>query len=218
MKDSFKHVMKVLALGGLFALMGHLMSGCDGSSDLPDAGEGVDGGADVVKTDVQKIDGGTDIIKVDAGLGRSDAGMVTCAIPSPTGDAVNKSTGRTAREDALLAAESLAYLAFIVVTKDWLGNGGDARQICRDTIEAGSASDANCDSPSTDFRGAGGTRHCFAVGPSLEIDGERCMANTSGSRTCSLAPTMGVLDELLPKPRQWALCSPSGAFVGWACN
>jgi hypothetical protein len=208
-----------ILIGALAALLGILAMGCDGGgADLPDAGDLPDGGADAQprmdatpKTDVVPR---TDAV---AGLGRSDAGMVYCTISSPTGDAVNKSSGRTAREDAMMAAESLAYMAFIVVAKDSYGQGGDPRQTCLDAVAAGLATDASCDSPSTDFRGPGGTRHCFGLAGSLP-DELRCSPNLTGTRTCSLAPGMGVLDDGASTPRRWALCSSSGSFVGWGCN
>jgi hypothetical protein len=208
-KKTVATLARLFGLGFLFgvlaALLGILAMGCDGGgSDLTDAGDLPDGGADAQprldatpKTDVVPR---TDAV---AGLGRSDAGMVYCAVPSPTGDAVNKSSGRTAREDAMLAAESLAYMAFTIVSSD-------APQVCRDLVTGGYATDVDCDAPATDFRGPGGTRHCFGLEPA-------CNSGLDGSRPCRLMG-LGVLDEDVPTPRKWAACSRDGVFVGWICN
>ena len=63
MKNSLKFVLKTLAVGIGFAVLGHVLAGCGGTTD-----DGSDGG---VKT---------------TGLGRTDAGKIFCSIPSPTGD------------------------------------------------------------------------------------------------------------------------------------
>lgn len=206
MKNETKRVLRILSIGVLCSLLGYLLAGCDGEIGGADAFPGVDaGGNDVVAAaDAGRADAGVTADERPR-LGRSDAGMVTCAIPSPTGDAVNPETGRTAREDAFRAAEMLSYMAFEVVSND-----GSIGQICSDSVAGGLTADAVCDSPATDFRGLEGAAHCFALVPG-------CKSSLDGAGQCEIF-SLVTMDEGAPWPRRWALCGTSGVFVGWVCN
>jgi hypothetical protein len=197
LEKSAKRLLSFFLAGALAALAGYFLSGCDGGgAPEVDAGAGVDAGAADARP-------GSDVVaRSDAGgLGRTDAGSVYCAIPSPTGDAVNEATGRTAREDVALELATSSYVAFVVVS-----NAPEAQAIC---LRMPGMTEAGCADAARDFPDSAGARHCFDPA-------DPCRPTLSGSSTCELS-MLGVLSDEAPKPRRTAFCSPEGVFVGWWC-
>jgi hypothetical protein len=189
MKNATVRVLKVLLVGGLFALLGQLLAGCDGVGiDLPDGG---------------KTDGQT-----GPGLGRTDAGLVSCAIPSPTADQPGAyGLGRDTPYFAVIANDSRERCAAFV-----------AQNPSANVITKG----IDCDDVADDFRGTTDFAWCVTVVALDGISTCKALQTSSESPSClasgiSTLPNLVTARKTLPA-RELALCSPAGVFMGWMCS
>ncbi len=220
MKNSLAHVLKVLLVGGLFALLGLVLAGCDGGggADLPDAG------SDARAVDAQpQVDvlPGTDAR--GPGLGRTDAGMVFCEIPSParewaevyrggglgnflvvTGDVVKICEAWKAANPTVSVLSGYPYQVSS-------NNGAVLQEL--------STAGVDCTAVSEDFRGSTGI--FWGVSVVAEDGFSVCDGTPDGSKTCEivgLIPLVYSTSAHLPDKtlvRSWALCTKAGAFSGW---
>jgi len=188
-KKSVKTVVvgTILAWVGVMLVLASFLSGCGGQGpgDV-DVGDAV-GGEDADPTEVPREG-------------------AYCEVPSPTGDAVNAATGRTAREELAWERETGSFIAYAVAS-----NAGDVPDLCRSFFPG-----AACDDPAHDFEGRDGRKVCLVLTRS-RLSGEPCRPGTLGEVACAVT-SLGYLDEGAGKPRATAVCSPSGSFVGWWCN
>jgi hypothetical protein len=172
----------IFLIGLVMALIGLMSSGCDGAEGQA-SDEGGAGGA------------------VGA-LKHTDGGSVYCDVPSPTGDVVDQTTGRTAREDAMRAAESGTFVSFVVV------EDADFGSMCA------RAAGGSCADAAHDLVDARGLKHCFELSAP---GGGTCRPSRDGSRPCQVS-SVGQLSEVATSPRASALCTTTGRFVGWWCT
>jgi hypothetical protein len=177
-------VMRTLAIGVVAALLGILLAGCDGT------------GSEVEVKDGQ-------------GLKYLPNGSVYCDVPSPTGDVVNRSTGKTAREDVMEEVRGGTFVGFVVVD-EWENPAASIDAACSATF--GSCSDAAHDRASPS-----GEKHCLVLGGASVGACSGCCTDLRGTTHCKLA-SFGKLDESAGKPRAEAACSTDGVFLGWACS
>lgn len=214
MKNSLKKVFRVLAIGVAFALLGHALAGCDGGgSDLPDV-VGVDGGAGTdARSDVQP--------RADAqgpGLGRTDAGLISCEVPSPTREWGEVSTSLVPGHFVVLTGDVVQACEAWKVENPTLQVPVDGYQVPRGTTL--STAGIDCSAISEDFRGSTGLFWCvWAVD-----EDNSCSARPDGVTTCEIRglglmpySTSGAVPPKTPK-RSWAACSPEGSYVGWLCT
>lgn len=172
-----------------FILATLIIPGCDGT-----AAERVDdGGSDAGVHDAGKAQQGD----VGSGLLTWSDGTRYCDVPSPAGDAVNRATGRTARQDVMRELEDKSFLAFVVV-KEFPNPVMSVASMCKSLF--GTCSDA-----AHDHASPSGEKHCLDVG--CEISGSNCMVGG-----------LFAIDESAGKPRATAACFADGRFAGWWCN
>jgi hypothetical protein len=212
MKNSLKKIFRVLAIGVAAALLGHALAGCDGGgSDLPEA-SGVDGGAG---TDARP---GTDVLpRTDVqgpGLGRTDAGLISCEVPSPTREWGEASTSLVPGHFVVLTGDVVRACEAWKVENPTLQVPVDGYQVPRGSEV--STAGVDCMGIADDFRGSTGLFWC--VGPFS------CTPSPDGKTTCEIWG-LGLLKystsgAVPPKTlrRTWAACSPEGVFVGWLCT
>ena len=212
-----KKVLATLVLGAAACLLGIMLGGCGGGgADLPDSG------ADALAADAGRPDAGrADVVPAgDAtgpGLGRTDAGLVFCAIPSPTGD--QPYHGATARSQAVPGRIGVLE--------------GDVRAACEAEKAPGSPNmdpsnpysyipnlaGTDCSDVAGDFAGTTGVPWCVWA---VEKDGvTHCDGMPDGSRPClprGISPmTTRTSEGQTYFARTWALCTPAGVFAGWLC-
>lgn len=198
MTKATQRVLRVLAIGVLCSLLGHLVAGCDGGASDSDAA--------VV-------------------LAPRPAGAISCAIPSPTGTEASQQLGPIGANHFLFVANDVraacesgraAALKPVCTT-----NPATGVVACADPSAATVklVDGINCSDPAHDFEGSTGTPMCvYATDP----DGSACSATyTSGSCVAQSVGSMaqytsGKVQGLYV--RSWALCGASGQFVGWLCT
>lgn len=200
--------MRNLILAASFTLLGITLAGCDGGSNPTDVPDGST--ADTLPPAGPEVGIPDAGVKPDAqptfGLGHSDAGMVYCNIPSPTGDAVDPTTGETARDKAMSSATTGTFRAFTVISND-------PTPVC---LIASGMTSSTCADAAHDFKDASGILYCWGVGIS-RTDSTPCSSNNSGTTTCAVW-SLSPVPTTMTMPRITALCSLAGVFVGWACN
>jgi hypothetical protein len=207
------------ALGILAAIVGYALCACDGGvgSEELDAGVGTDAGRpDTLQTDARSgFDTGA---KVDAGnvLVRTDAGVIRCDIPSPTGDTLLVNGHCVA--SSIIMRDYYEKAAVSGSGGRWgiLSNLSDLPTICNmyDKAAACAADSlspvctgktvtvAECNSAPQDF-----SKYCY-VGS--------CSGNADGiNMTCKLG---GVMPWTNSFQIDAALCTPQGKFAGWLCS
>lgn len=189
-------VAKHLAVGIVAALLGFLLVGCDGMSAEEVGG---DGGSDSGKArgDVDSSDSGKAQGDSGSGLLTWSDGTRYCDVPSPAGDAVNRATGRTAKQDVMRELEDKSFLAFVVV-KEFPNPVMSVASMCKSLFGA-------CSDAAHDHASPSGEKHCLDVG--CEISGTNCMVGG-----------LFAIDESAGKPRATAACFADGRFAGWWCN
>jgi|WetSurMetagenome_2_1015567.scaffolds.fasta_scaffold25059_3 hypothetical protein len=124
-----------------------------------------------------------------------------CDVPSPTGDAVNRGTGKTARQEVADELRDGSFLASATVAGE---------PACPTDMTA-----AQCRDAAHDFRGPTGTTpRCLVLAATLS--GGACRPG-SGASDCVVL-SFGTLDEQAVRPRATVVCSRDGRFLGWWCN
>jgi len=180
------YVLMVCAFG--FCL-GILMAGCDGGgSDAGDAGNAGDAGAGKVL--------------------RTDAGWITCSIPSPTGDQPS-GYGDTAR--------NIPATHFLLVSHD-------VKKACESTMTSySSAAGIDFGDPAHDFQGTTDTPWCIVADSPEDPNLTSNCSATALSGSC-VADGMAPMSKYTTGHaagryvRSIALCGMSGQFVGWMCT
>lgn len=205
--------MRNFILAAFFTLLGCALAGCDGGSNdqpdvtVPDAGTAPDvirtdsqspAGPEVARTDVQPA--------TDTGLLRNDAGLISCPIPSPTGDGYAPSGFIVVTNDPRAACESAKA-----------ANTTQSFDATNKPVTPVSTSGLDCSDVAHDFSGTTGTPWC--IGVYGDDAWAPCKGNSTGTPTC-LAKILGVMGKTVKGAyiRSWGLCSPSGVFLGWACT
>jgi hypothetical protein len=183
-RETMLRALYVLMVGAFCFCLG-ILAGCDGSGGGSDSG--------------------------DAGAGkvlRTDAGWITCSIPSPTGDQPS-GYGDEARD--------LPATNFLLVNND-------VKKACEDTKTSySSAAGIDCGDPAHDFQGTTGKPWCIvADSPEDPNLTSNCSANAlSGSCVADGVAAMSKYTSGQAAGRyvrSIALCGMSGQFVGWMCT
>lgn len=195
MKISEKRL-RDLVLGILVALIAVSLLACDGGPES--GGEGTDAGS--------------------AGLGHSDAGFVSCQVPSPTGD-----------QPGAYGSQSRDSPYYVVVQND-------SAAVCKSfkssyksdpsvpsTVALGElVKGMDCSSVAGDFRGSSGQAWCLYLTANDGVSA--CPGDVTGKITCQVA-SFGVMKTLqnprLPAgtlDRSYGVCSSAGIFQGWLCG
>jgi hypothetical protein len=190
-----------LVLGILLALVGYGLCACDGGTTGEGEGDQPDGGG---KSD---------------GLVRSDAGLVSCSVPSPTGD-VPGAYGSQARDTQyfMLVQNETKEACESYKANYKVYDPGYAPQVEMAALIKG----IDCSDVANDFRGTTGKSWCVSL---TEMDGTTvCSENFTGNGKCKVSG-MGIMQPL-QNPRMpvgtlnraYGTCSPTGHFQGWYCN
>jgi hypothetical protein len=220
---NFRSLFMTLAVGITFALLGHCLAGCDGSggpgAEQPDSGAaGQVGGSTTAGTGGAAGAGGR--VGTDGGLSRSEAGFVSCPVPSPTGDQKG-SYGDQARDTPYFALVSGDVAKACRTYVSQVLAAGVSPYVTADDLKAYVGVD--CSDVAHDFQGASGRAWCIGIAPPAGATGSGC--DFAGGVVCQvigIAP-MKTISNSHVTPSTWldrtyGVCTTSGIFAGWICR
>jgi hypothetical protein len=204
MKKSLKFVLKTLAIGIGFAVLGHVLTGC--------------GGGGSTETEV---------------IPPNEPKDLRCQVPSPTYEKTSMPLNGESVLSVVVSNAADAQLlceAWTVITPAGVNPAGapypaGCKLVTMPTSPECSVTMTSdvCRNVSDDFVDSAGGRHCFHLTPQLDGHGvDACNMNTpsaavrAGTQTCKLSG-MGLMNPAKTDSRVVELCTPDGQFIGWQC-